>query len=73
MTQNQDKPEAGKIYNLTGFANGGPSIAKGNTWAESEVPQFEIFCTECGKSIGRTDCEITATSMALCEPCQDQD
>lgn len=28
-----DQPESGKVYALTG----GPSIANGNTWAESEV------------------------------------
>lgn len=32
-----DRPEPGKVYNLTGFASGQPSIAKGNSWAESEV------------------------------------
>ena len=32
----KDKPEAGKIYALTG-GKGTPSIAAGNTWAESEV------------------------------------
>ena len=30
------KPEAGKLYSLTG-GHGTPSIASGNTWAESEV------------------------------------
>ena len=30
------KPEAGKIYALTG-GHDTPSIASGNTWAESEV------------------------------------
>ena len=30
------KPEAGKVYALTG-GPGTPSIANGNTWAESEV------------------------------------
>lgn len=29
------KPEAGKMYSLTG-GKGQPSIANGNTWAESE-------------------------------------
>tara|TARA_R100001594_G_scaffold68059_1_gene102379 strand:+ start:18902 stop:19114 length:213 start_codon:yes stop_codon:yes gene_type:complete len=32
----QDKPEQGKQYRLTG-GNGVPSIANGNSWAESEV------------------------------------
>ena len=32
----EDKPEQGKIYALFG-AKGEPCIAKGNTWAESEV------------------------------------
>jgi|TARA_R110000824_G_scaffold8899_1_gene40366 hypothetical protein len=30
------RPEAGKVYALTG-GTGTPSIAAGNTWAESEV------------------------------------
>ena len=34
---------------------------------------YEIFCTDCGKSVGRTFCEITATSFVICEPCEDQD
>jgi hypothetical protein len=34
--QDNDKPEAGKIYALTA-GTGTPSIAAGNTWAESEV------------------------------------
>ena len=33
----EDAPEPGKIYALTAFASGGPSIANGNTWAESVV------------------------------------
>ena len=32
------KPEAGKIYALTG-GSGTPSIAAGNTWEESEVKE----------------------------------
>ncbi len=36
-----DKPEAGKLYSLTG-GHGTPSIASGNTWAESEVKRFKI-------------------------------
>ena len=32
----EDKPEQGKIYALFG-GEGEPCIAKGNTWAESEV------------------------------------
>ena len=32
----EDKPEAGKIYALTG-APGSRCIANGNTWKESEV------------------------------------
>ena len=37
MTDINDRPESGKVYALTNFKNGGPSIAAGNTWAESEV------------------------------------
>ncbi len=33
---NQDKPEYGKQYRLTG-GTGTPAISNGNTWAESEV------------------------------------
>ena len=32
----EDKPEQGKVYALFG-GEGEPCIAKGNTWAESEV------------------------------------
>jgi len=34
----EDKPEQGKIYSLFGGKNE-PCIAKGNTWAESEVKE----------------------------------
>jgi len=36
MQKKIDKPEAGKIYALTD-REGKPSIANGNTWAQSEV------------------------------------
>ena len=35
------KPVAGKIYSLTG-GKGQPSIANGNTWAESEISEEKI-------------------------------
>lgn len=41
MTDINDRPESGKVYALTNFKNGGPSIAAGNTWAESEVKGYE--------------------------------
>ena len=34
-----DRPESGKVYALTSFKNGGPSIAAGNTWSESEIKE----------------------------------
>lgn len=37
MTDINDRPEPGKVYALTGSKNNGPSMAAGNTWAESEV------------------------------------
>jgi hypothetical protein len=37
-TASEDKPQAGKIYSLFGGENQ-PSIAAGNTWAESEVKE----------------------------------
>lgn len=40
----KDRPIPGKVYALTG-AFGEPSIASGNTWAESEVK----VCGECGE------------------------
>ena len=36
--EKEDKPEQGKIYALFG-GEGEPCIAKGNTWAESEVKE----------------------------------
>ena len=36
------KPEAGKIYALTG-GHGTPSIASGNTWAESEIKDESVL------------------------------
>ena len=36
MPKKEDKPEAGKVYALTG-ARGSRCIANGNTWAGSEV------------------------------------
>jgi len=40
---------------------------------EAEATEYEVLCEECGDLLGTTSCEITATSMALCGPCQDQD
>ena len=40
MTIDKGKPEAGKIYSLTGLGN---SIANGNTWAESEVKEDNVL------------------------------
>jgi len=51
----QDKPEAGKIYSLTG-APGTNCIANGNSWAESEFIENE---------------QITVTVIHDCEDCQD--
>jgi hypothetical protein len=31
---------------------------------------YEVTCIECGTTIGVTSCEITATSMSLCESCE---
>ena len=36
------KPEAGKLYSLTG-GHGTPSIASGNTWAESEIKDESVL------------------------------
>ena len=35
-TKQEDKPEDGKVYSLTG-AKGTACISNGNTWKESEV------------------------------------
>ena len=45
--QLQDKPEAGKVYALTG-GPGSRCIANGNSWAESEV-------TDPSPAAGRSD------------------
>lgn len=39
-----DKPVSGKVYALTGL---GPSIANGNTWAESEVRDENDHAPSC--------------------------
>ena len=41
----KDKPEAGKVYALTG-GPGSRCIANGNTWAESEVKDEESAAGE---------------------------
>lgn len=38
--EDKGRPEPGKQYRLTG-ASGVPSIASGNTWAESEVKPIQ--------------------------------
>lgn len=38
----QNKPEFGKVYSLTGGIDQ-PSIANGNTWAESEVKEEKTY------------------------------
>ena len=38
MSLHEDKPEQGKVYSLFGGKDE-PCIAKGNTWAESEVKE----------------------------------
>ena len=43
----EDKPEAGKVYALTG-GPGSRCIANGNTWKESEVVQD--LAADAGKS-----------------------
>ena len=47
ILEKEDKPEAGKVYALTG-GPGSACIANGNTWAESEV-------TEEAPAAGRSD------------------
>tara|TARA_R110000824_G_scaffold331651_1_gene518289 strand:+ start:850 stop:1008 length:159 start_codon:yes stop_codon:yes gene_type:complete len=41
----KNKPEFGKVYALTG-GTGQPSIASGNTWAQSEVTDKLISIKE---------------------------
>ncbi len=38
LSSYKDKPERGKVYSLFG-GKGEPCIAKGNSWAESEVKE----------------------------------
>ena len=54
MTKKKDKPEAGKIYSLTG-APGVACIANGNTWAESEYKEKPK----------KSDNEVLANSLGL--------
>ena len=44
------KPEAGKLYSLTG-GHGTPSIASGNTWAESEIKDADQVLAEAESEI----------------------
>jgi hypothetical protein len=45
------KPIAGKLYSLTGGADT-PSIANGNTWAESETKLYQVKLLKTDKSGG---------------------
>ena len=56
----KDEPEAGKVYSLTG-GTGTPSIANGNTWAESVVR-----CKQCGDD---SDSMIAYTKNQICGKC----
>lgn len=40
--QRHDQPEPGKVYALTGGSNT-PSIARGDSWQDSEVSIFDRF------------------------------
>ena len=48
---NKGKPIAGKLYSLTGGADT-PSIANGNTWAESETKLYQVKLLKTDKSGG---------------------
>jgi len=70
------RPEEGKIYALTG-GTGRPSIASGNTWAESEVkpedthdPEdlyHELLCTLAELGV---DCLNSKADELLAEACR---
>ena len=45
------KPIAGKLYSLTGGADT-PSIASGNTWAESEAKLYQVKLLRTNKNGG---------------------
>ena len=32
-------------------------------------PQYDVRCCECGTRVGVTSCEVTASSMAVCDNC----
>ncbi len=34
---------------------------------------FAVRCFDCSAVIGHTDCEVTATSMTICDTCQESD
>jgi len=46
--KDKGKPEFGKVYALTG-GTGQPSIASGNTWAQSEVTDKLVSIKEITK------------------------
>ena len=64
------KPEAGKIYALTG-GHDTPSIASGNTWAESEIKDESVLGvgtrqTEKNKTDSKKERTFRVTSYETC-------
>ena len=64
------KPEAGKLYSLTG-GHGTPSIASGNTWAESEIKDESVLGagtrqTEKNKTGSKKERTFRVTSYETC-------
>ena len=64
------KPEAGKLYSLTG-GHGTPSIASGNTWAESEIKDESVLGvgtrqTEKNKTDSKKERTFRVTSYETC-------
>tara|TARA_R100000963_G_C4637669_1_gene101581 strand:- start:1171 stop:1443 length:273 start_codon:yes stop_codon:yes gene_type:complete len=75
----KDKPEADKIYALTA-GEGKPSIANGNTWAQSEVMAEEQYkqenkCCLCDKEFedfGDRNNAEPIQSGDCCKTCNDE-
>lgn len=70
----QKDPEAYHRFHLRhGFYPSDGTIDFADPAAAAESDPYRVRCSDCGSDCGITDCEITATSPALCAGCHDAD
>jgi hypothetical protein len=39
---------------------------------QTDTKSYMVYCAECGQQAIETECMITATSITLCETCQQE-